>query len=46
LRAQHDSPSLSPAHDGTSLCPNFRALAALSFGAAYFSLSVRGRHSA
>src|SRR5262245_11406523 len=37
FRAQHDSLSLSPAHDGTSLYLNFRALAALLLWAAYFS---------
>jgi hypothetical protein len=36
FRAQHDSLSLSPAHDGTSLYLNFRALAALSFGRPIF----------
>src|SRR5215467_9674132 len=36
FRAQHDSLSLSPARDGTSLCLNFRPLAALFFWAAFF----------
>jgi hypothetical protein len=36
FRAQHDSLSLSRARDGTSLCLNFRALAALFTWAAYF----------
>jgi hypothetical protein len=35
--AQHDSPSLSPAHDGIQPLSNFRALAALFLWAAYFS---------
>ena len=37
FRAQHDSPSLSPAHDGIQPLSNFRALAALFLWAAYFS---------
>jgi hypothetical protein len=41
LRAQHDSPSLSPAHDGTSLCPNFRALAAFLWGGLFFAQCSR-----
>jgi hypothetical protein len=36
LRAQNDSLSFSPAHDGSSLHLNFRVLAALSLGPAYF----------
>jgi hypothetical protein len=36
LRAQNDSLSFSPAHDGSSIHLNFRVLAALSLGPAYF----------
>jgi hypothetical protein len=40
FRAQNDSPSSSPAHDGTSLYLHFRALGRPFHWAAYFSPSV------
>ena len=39
--AQHDSPSLSPVHDGTSLYLTSEPWPPLSFGAAYFRPSIR-----
>jgi hypothetical protein len=41
-RAQYDSPSLSPAHDGTSLYPELPSLAALSlWGGLFFAQHSR-----
>src|SRR5262249_10271609 len=40
--AQHDSPSLSPVHDGIQPLSNFRALSALPLGGLFFAPAPRG----